>query len=281
MIGIIGAMKVELEALKARLQDVTVTRISGVDFYSGKLHGTDVVAAVSGVGKVFSAVCAQTMVLKFGVKAIINTGVAGGLSPNLKLGEVAIASQVCQHDMDTSGVGDPKGLISGINKVFIDADPLWVAKAEKAAQKLGIHTETGVIASGDQFVCDTDRKAWIRDFFRAEAVEMEGAAIGQVCFVNEIPFVVIRSISDDASGHAPVSYESFFKEAAQRAVALTEEMLKEAREHSKADGLFLELVEGANFAKSPFCILDEFFRFLLLNGFQAFRNFFFKTEESN
>ena len=100
MIGIIGAMKVELEALKARLQDVTVTRISGVDFYSGKLHGTDVVAAVSGVGKVFSAVCAQTMVLKFGVKAIINTGVAGGLSPNLKLGEVAIASQVCQHDMD-------------------------------------------------------------------------------------------------------------------------------------------------------------------------------------
>ena len=150
---------------------------------------------------------------------------AGGLSPNLKLGEVAIASQVCQHDMDTSGVGDPKGLISGINKVFIDADPLWVAKAEKAAQKLGIHTETGVIASGDQFVCDTDRKAWIRDFFRAEAVEMEGAAIGQVCFVNEIPFVVIRSISDDASGHAPVSYESFFKEAAQRAVALTEEVL--------------------------------------------------------
>ena len=120
MIGIIGAMKVELEALKARLQDVTVTRISGVDFYSGKLHGTDVVAAVSGVGKVCSAVCAQTMVLKFGVKAIINTGVAGGLSPNLKLGEVAIASQVCQHDMDTSGVGDPKGLISGINKVFID-----------------------------------------------------------------------------------------------------------------------------------------------------------------
>ena len=228
MIGIIGAMKVELEALKARLQDVTVTRISGVDFYSGKLHGTDVVATVSGVGKVFAAVCAQTMVLKFGVNAIINTGVAGGLSHNLKLGEVAIASQVCQHDMDTSGVGDPKGLISGINKVFIDADPIWVEKAEKAARKLGIHTETGVIASGDQFVCDADRKAWIRDFFKAEAVEMEGAAIGQVCFVNEIPFVVIRSISDDASGHAPTSYESFFKEAAQRAVALTEEMLKAA-----------------------------------------------------
>ena len=114
---------------------MTVTRISGVDFYSGKLHGTDVVAAVSGVGKVFSAVCAQTMVLKFGVKAIINTGVAGGLSPNLKLGEVAIASQVCQHDMDTSGVGDPK-VNSGINKVFIDADPLWVAKAEKAATEI-------------------------------------------------------------------------------------------------------------------------------------------------
>ena len=226
MIGIIGAMKVELEALKTRLQDVSVNRISGVDFYSGKLHGTDVVAAVSGVGKVFAAICAQTMVLKYGVKAIINTGVAGGLSPDLRLGDVAIASQVCQHDMDTSGVGDPKGLISGINKVFIDTDLIWIRKAERAAQKLGICSKTGVIASGDQFVCDEERKVWIRDFFKAEAVEMEGAAIGQVCFVNEIPFVVIRSISDDASGHAPASYDSFFREAAQRAVALTEEMLK-------------------------------------------------------
>ena len=132
------------------------------------------------------------MVLKFGVNAIINTGVAGGLSPNLKLGEVAIASQVCQHDMDTSGVGDPKGLISGINKVFIDADPIWVEKAEKAARKLGIHTETGVIASGDQFVCDADRKAWIRDFFKAEAVEMEGAAIAQAAYLNNVPALSMK-----------------------------------------------------------------------------------------
>ena len=226
MIGIIGAMKVELEALKARLQDVTVTRISGVDFYSGKLHGTDVVATVSGVGKVFAAVCAQTMVLKFGVNAIINTGVAGGLSPNLKLGEVAIASQVCQHDMDTSGVGDPKGLISGINKVFIDADPIWVEKAEKAARKLGIHTETGVIASGDQFVCDTDRKAWIRDFFRAEAVEMEGAAIGQVCYVNRVPFCVLRAISDSADGSSHMDYPTFVGMAAEQSVKLLRTFLK-------------------------------------------------------
>ena len=131
MIGIIGAMKVELEALKARLQDVTVTRISGVDFYSGKLHGTDVVATVSGVGKVFAAVCAQTMVLKFGVNAIINTGVAGGLSPNLKLGEVAIASQVCQHDMDTSGVGDPKGLISGSIKSSLMPIPFGLKRLRR------------------------------------------------------------------------------------------------------------------------------------------------------
>ena len=96
------------------------------------------------------------------------------------------------------------------------------------ATVLGIRTETGVIASGDQFISSAERKDAIVKTFGAIACEMEGAAIGQVCFVNEIPFVVIRSISDDASGHAPVSYESFFKEAAQRAVALTEEMLKEA-----------------------------------------------------
>lgn len=226
MIGIIGAMKVEILSLKERLNDLEVISISGIDFYRGRLHGEEVVAAVSGVGKVFAAVCAQTMILRFGVDAIINIGVAGGLSPKLSLGDFAIASEVCQHDMDTSGVGDPKGLISGINLVKIKADPALVACAQEAAAARGVHYQTGVIASGDQFVCDPTRKEWIRNFFEAEAVEMEGAAIGQVCYINQIPFTVIRSISDDAAGHAPVSYETFFKEAATRAIDFTEEFVK-------------------------------------------------------
>lgn len=226
MIGIIGAMKVEILSLKDRLEDLEVISISGIDFYRGRLHGAPVVAAVSGVGKVFAAVCAQTMILRFGVDAVINIGVAGGLSPKLNLGDIVIASAVSQHDMDTSGVGDPVGMISGINLIRIEADPNLVKCAEEAASKLGFNYETGVIASGDKFVCDVKQKEWIRDFFQAAAVEMEGAAIGQVCYINKVPFTVIRSISDDAAGHAPVSYESFFKEAAAKAIDFTEAFLE-------------------------------------------------------
>lgn len=226
MIGIIGAMNVEIQALKDKFEDVRVEKISGVDFHCGKLAGKDVVAAVSGVGKVFAAVCAQTMILHFGVKCIINTGIAGGLSESLKLGEIAVSSSVCEHDMDTSAVGDPVGLISGIKKIFLDADPRLIATAEKAAESVGVNHELGVIASGDQFVCRAERKKEIQDYFKAIAVEMEGAAIGQVCYINNIPFVVIRSISDDAEGHAPKSYEAFFKEAAGKAIAITENMVK-------------------------------------------------------
>lgn len=225
MIGIIGAMNVEIEALKNRLQDKETVRISGIDFHRGTLANQPVVIAVSGVGKVFAAVCAQTMILRFGVQAVINTGVAGSLSEDLSQGDFAIASALCQHDMDTSGVGDPKGMVSGINRVFFETDPRLVKAAEKAAKALGFHYALGTVASGDQFVCDPQRKHWIRDFFKAEAVEMEGASIAQVCFINQIPCLVIRSMSDDASGNAHLTYAEFVKEAAARSVALTEKML--------------------------------------------------------
>ena len=227
MIGIIGAMRVEIEALKNSLEGAETITISGIDYYRGMLDGQKVVAAVSGVGKVFAAVCAQTMILRFGVEAIINTGVAGGIAKDISLGDFVIASKLCQHDMDTSGVGDPKGLVSGINKVYFETEPRYREAALKAAEKLGFRAQIGTIASGDQFVCDAERKHWIRDFFGAAAVEMEGAAIAQVCFINEIPFVVIRAISDDASGYAPVSYDSFVKEAAAKSIQLTRAAIAE------------------------------------------------------
>lgn len=227
MIGIIGAMRVEIEALKNSLEDAETITISGIDYYRGMLGGQKVVAAVSGVGKVFAAVCTQTMILRFGVEAIINTGVAGGIGKGISLGDFVIASKLCQHDMDTSGVGDPKGLISGINKVYFETEPRYRAAAVKAAKRLGFRAQVGVIASGDQFVCDPDRRHWIRDFFDSAAVEMEGAAIAQVCFINKIPFVVIRAISDDASGHAPVSYDIFVKEAAEKSIRLTQATIAE------------------------------------------------------
>ena len=221
MIGIIGAMQIEIDKLVDRMANAETILISGIVFHRGKLNGVPTVVAVSGVGKVFAALCAQTMILRFGVSKIINTGVAGGIAPDVMLGDFVIASGLCQHDMDTSGVGDPKGLISGVNKVFFDTDPGMLRETLAASAELNYRAEAGIIASGDQFVCDRSRKTWIHEYFKASAVEMEGAAIAQVCFVNSIPFLVIRAISDDASGHAPTSYQQFAKEAAQRSATLT------------------------------------------------------------
>lgn len=225
MIGIIGAMRIEVEALKAKLTNATTTTISGVDYHQGQLHGVDVVVAVSGVGKVFAAICAQTMILRFGVKKIINSGVAGTLSSQLHIGDVAISSQVVQHDMDTSCVGDPFGLISGINVIEMPSDATLTQTVAEVAESLGFNYQIGTVATGDQFVGNRERKTWITETFNAIACEMEAGSIGQVCYVNQIPFVTIRVISDEASGDVHIDYMEFVKMAADRSMAITESLL--------------------------------------------------------
>ena len=221
MIGVIGAMKMEVEGLKALLENPETTTISGIEFVTGKLNGTEVVLAVCGVGKVFAALCAQTLCLKFPVKAILNTGVAGTLCPQLGIGDVAIARDVVQHDMDTSGLGDPVGMISGPNIIHIPAGESLVEAIQQAAGEMGLSTHTGTIATGDQFLCEAERKEWIHQTFGAIAGEMEGGSIGQVCYTNGIPFGVIRVISDDADGNAPQDFPAFAAKAASTSVALT------------------------------------------------------------
>ena len=225
MIGIIGAMRIEVEALKAKLTNATTTTISGVDYHQGQLHGVDVVVAVSGVGKVFAAICAQTMILRFGVKKIINSGVAGTLSSQLHIGDVAISSQVVQHDMDTSCVGDPVGLISGINVIEMPSDATLTQTVAEVAESLGFNYQVGTVATGDQFVGNRERKTWITETFNAIACEMEAGSIGQVCYVNQIPFITIRVISDEASGDVHIDYMEFVKMAADRSMAITESLL--------------------------------------------------------
>ena len=215
-IGIIGAMSVEVEALKAKLDGVAVTTISGIEFYSGALCGKDVVVAKCGIGKVFAAICAQTMIVHFGVTHLINTGVGGALSDNLTTLDVAIADGVVQHDMDTSPIGDPVGLISGINKIVLPTSPVMRDAAIKAAGELGVKCESGIIASGDQFIASIERKHFIRDQFSAISCEMEGAAIGHVCYVNEVPFAVVRAISDSADDSSSMDYGEFLTLAAER-----------------------------------------------------------------
>ena len=214
MIGIIGAMSVEVEALKRDMTEKTVKTYSGIEFISGRLCGKDVVVAQCGIGKVFAALAAQTMILCFGVDTVINTGVAGTLCDSLGIADIAVSTACVQHDMDTSPLGDPKGLISGINVIELPASEALTAAVMSAAGELGIASVAGVIASGDQFVCDPERKRYITENFGAIACEMEGAAIAQVCYVNETKFVVIRAISDSADGSAHMDYGEFVKIAA-------------------------------------------------------------------
>ena len=228
-IGIIGAMRVEIEALKAALTEAKTEIAGGIEFYTGNLAGCDVVLAVCGVGKVFAAMCAQTMILHFGVSAVLNTGVAGTLSDELSVGDIAVAADVVQHDMDTSPLGDPVGLISGLNMVKMPTDPA-MANAVCAAIEMRNGTYLkGTIASGDVFVASGEKKKYIRDTFGAIACEMEGAAIGQVCTVNQIPFVVIRAISDGGDENSHMDYPTFVKMAAARSADVVQTFLASFR----------------------------------------------------
>ena len=226
MIGIIAAMDVEMNSLRSFMENTETEVISGIRFVRGTLEGKDVVTAVCGIGKVFAALCAQTMILHYQPQSIINTGVAGTLTDALTIGSVAVSSAVVQHDMDTSPLGDPVGLISGINKIELPADRLLCGHLSACAKVMGIKTATGVIASGDQFVASAERKAFIVEHFKAIACEMEGAAVGQVCFVNRVPFCVLRAISDSADGSSHMDYPTFVKMAAEQSVALVRRFLR-------------------------------------------------------
>ena len=225
MIGIIAAMNVEMDALRAQMEHTETEVISGIRFVRGELDGKEIVTAVCGIGKVFAALCAQTMILHYQPPAIINTGVAGMLTDQLDFGSVAVSSAVVQHDMDTSPLGDPIGLISGINKVEIPADKLLCGHISACAKVMGIRTATGVIASGDQFVASAERQADIAGHFKAIACEMEGAAVGQVCYVNHVPFCVLRAISDSADGASHMDYPAFVQMASEQSVRLLRRFL--------------------------------------------------------
>lgn len=227
MIGIIGAMDIEVERFRDVMHDSEVVSVSGIDFYRGTIGNSQVVVAKCGIGKVFAAICAEAMIIHFHPQVIINTGAAGGLSPDLNIADIAVATGVVQHDMDTSPLGDPVGLISGINKVVIPADQHYGDKLTAAARELGLHCVRGIIASGDTFVATNQQRSRIRDNFDAIACEMEGAAVGQVCYVNNVPFVILRSISDSSSDSATMEYPEFVKIAANNSFAVLQKMLSE------------------------------------------------------
>ena len=225
-IGIIGAMSVEVEALIGMLENRAEELVGGIKFNTGSLFGKKIVVAQCGVGKVFAAICAEAMIIKYSPSLVVNTGVGGALNKELRPTDTVIAERLLQHDMDTSPLGDPKGLISGINKVYFDTDERAREILSSAAERLGLRAMLGTVASGDKFVADRADKERIVSEFSADVCEMEGGAIAHTAFVNGTPFIVIRAISDSADGEANMDYMEFLPVAAKNSSALTLELIK-------------------------------------------------------
>ena len=223
-IGVIGAMQMEVDNLKASMEDVSVDVYSNVEYVSGKLAGKDVVVAKCGIGKVFAAICAEAMILKFDVDMIVNIGVAGSLTKDLGVLDVAVANNVVQHDMDTSALGDPVGLLSGINMVTLDADKDMNALLCDSLSDKGIKFKKGTIATGDQFIAAKEQKERISSMFEAIAAEMEGGSIGHVCYINQVPFAILRSISDSEGG--AIDYQTFAEQAAEQSIEVVKEFIE-------------------------------------------------------
>lgn len=229
MISIICAMNLEVEGLIAHMQVTEEVTRSGMTFYKGKLGDTDVVAVECGVGKVNAAICTQLMIDLFAPECIINSGVAGSLSREVSVGDIVIATSAVQHDYDTTGLGEPKAMITcaGVNIINFEADEELSEKLTAAAKALpDTRVFRGVIATGDEFVHDSSRRLSIGEEFSALACEMEGGSIAQVCYRGGVPFCILRSISDDISNNTSMSFDEFKHMAAKKTVDVLTAVLK-------------------------------------------------------
>ena len=228
-IGIIGALETEITLLKSKMEIVSVKNIVNTDFYVGKMGSKNVILVKCGVGKVNAAICTQILIDMYGVDAVINTGVAGAIHSDLKIGDVVISKDLTYHDFDvTSASNDCKlGGIPSCGIHFVDSDENMIDAALKASEEVvkGVKVVVGRIVTGDQFIADKGTKEHIVKHFKPHCVEMEGAAIAHTCYLNQIPFVVIRAMSDSADNSADDSFEKHVDIMAERAGAIVESML--------------------------------------------------------
>ena len=221
-IGIIGAMEVEVEKLKARMENVEITRKASMEFYAGTLEGKNVVVVRSGIGKVNAAVCTQILADHYHVTAVINTGIAGSLKKEINIGDVVLSTDVVHHDMDATGFGYPAGQIPQMKEFAFRADEGLRNLAEECCRRVNpeVGVFTGRVVSGDQFISDRVKKQWISETFGGYCTEMEGAAIAQAAYLNHIPFLIIRAISDKADDSANMDYSEFEEKAVRHSVNL-------------------------------------------------------------
>jgi len=225
-IAIMGAMPEEITPLLEIIGEHETISYAANKYYKGKFANHDVVVAYSKIGKVNAALTASTLIEKFGAQKLLFSGVAGAVSAELKVGDLIIASQLCQHDLDITAFGHPHGYVPE-GKQFVQADKSLNALAKKVAQSIDLKLKEGIIATGDQFIANVEKKNWIETTFKADALEMEGASVAVVCDALDVPFFVLRAISDAADMDASFSFDEFLESSAQISADFIMKMVKE------------------------------------------------------
>ena len=227
VLGIIAAMSEELELLLQDMELKSKKTIANITFNEGNLFGTDVVTVVCGIGKVNAAICTQILASTYNVDKVINVGVAGGVNKEIYPGDIVIGNSLVEHDMDCSVFGDALGQVPRMDTFDFKADEELIELATKACESLNdIKSYVGRIVSGDQFIASVEKVQFLEKEFNALSCEMEGASIAHVCYSNNIPFVIIRSISDNANNGAHIDFEKFTPVAVKNSTSIIKEMIK-------------------------------------------------------
>ena len=228
-LAIMGAMEEEIEPLLAHFDNINVIEFANNKYYEVNYKGLDIVVAYSKIGKVFASLTATTMIEKFTCDTLLFSGVAGGINPELKIGDLIIADKLCQHDLDITAFGHPNGFVPG-GKVFVETTKSLRETAKKVASENNLKVIEGTIATGDQFVHSTERKDFIQSTFNADALEMEGASVAVVCDSLNVPFFILRAISDSANGEANFDFDEFLNSSAKISsnylVKIVDELIK-------------------------------------------------------
>jgi len=212
-IAIMGAMPEEVAPILEKLGEYKTTEYAGNKYYEASYKDVDVVVAYSKIGKVFSTLTATTMIEHFGCDRLLFSGVAGAVSPDLKVGDLVVATKLSQHDLDITAFGHPYGFVPE-GSVFVEADKNMLELSKKVASSMDKMVKEGIIATGDQFVANEERKNWILETFDASALEMEGGSVAVVCNALNVPFFILRSISDAADMDASFSFDEFLESSA-------------------------------------------------------------------
>ena len=228
-------MQEEFEEIQNIMKNCDEKRIKEISFITGKIEGQNCVIVQSGIGKVNSARITQMMIDNFDIEYIMNLGSAGALNPMLKIRDIVIGDELVQHDFDITAFGHAKGYITGVgDRVY--SDKYLIEKFENAIENLedrNYEIKTGTIASGDIFCTEIEMKNQIYANFKADCVEMEGAAIAQVSYLNNVPFIVIRSISDTPNGNNAITFDQFVELASKRCARILKEVLKDITKEEK------------------------------------------------